>query len=83
MWSALLDAMTRTAGRRRATRLFARVPDNADAMIALRDAGYITYGREMLYVAPYHKTAHATLASNRCSGVSREVKHGRSTNSIP
>jgi len=57
MWSALLDAMTRTAGRRRATRLFARVPDNADAMIALRDAGYITYGREMLYVAPYHKTA--------------------------
>lgn len=57
MWSALLDAMTRLAGRRRATRLFARVPDNADAMIALRDAGYITYGREMLYVAPYHKTA--------------------------
>ncbi|MCA1725245.1 MAG: hypothetical protein LC748_13545, partial [Thermomicrobia bacterium] len=57
MWSALLDAATRTAGRRRATRLFARVPDSADAMIALRDAGYITYGREMLYVAPYHKTA--------------------------
>ncbi|MGI8855441.1 MAG: hypothetical protein ACR2JW_06805 [Thermomicrobiales bacterium] len=57
MWSALLDAITRTAGRRRATRLFARVPDNADAMIALRDAGYITYGRESLYVAPYHKTA--------------------------
>jgi len=57
MWSALLDTATRTAGRRRATRLFARVPDNADAMIALRDAGYITYGREMLYVAPYHKTA--------------------------
>ncbi len=56
-WSALLDAATRTAGRRRATRLFARVPDNADAMIALRDAGYIAYGREMLYVAPYHKTA--------------------------
>lgn len=56
MWSALLDAITRTAGRRRATRLFARVPDNADAMIALRDAGYITYGREMLYVMPYHKT---------------------------
>ena len=56
-WSALLDAATRTAGRRRATRLFARVADNADAMIALRDAGYITYGREMLYVAPYHKTA--------------------------
>lgn len=57
MWSALLDTITRTAGRRRATRLFARVPDNADAMIALRDAGYITYGRESLYVAPYHKTA--------------------------
>ncbi len=55
MWSALLDAVTRTAGRRRATRLFARVPDNADAMIALRDAGYMAYGREMLYVAPYHK----------------------------
>ncbi|MDQ6604867.1 MAG: hypothetical protein M3Z19_19270, partial [Chloroflexota bacterium] len=31
-WSALLDAATRVAGRRRATRLFARVPDNADAM---------------------------------------------------
>jgi len=59
MWSALLDAITRTAGRRRATRLFARVPDNADAMIALRDAGYITYGRESLYVAPYHKTARS------------------------
>ncbi|MDQ6907573.1 MAG: hypothetical protein M3176_12150 [Chloroflexota bacterium] len=59
-WSALLDAATRVAGRRRATRLFARVPDNADAMIALRDAGYITYGREMLYVAPYHKTARQT-----------------------
>ena len=58
MWSALLDAVTRTAGRRRATRLFARVPDSADAMIALRDAGYIVYGREMLYVAPYHKAAH-------------------------
>jgi hypothetical protein len=57
MWSALLDAATRTAGRRRATRLFARVPDSADALIALRDAGYITYGREMLYVAPYHKAA--------------------------
>jgi hypothetical protein len=57
MWSALLDAITRTAGRRQATRLFARVPDNADAMIALRDAGYIAYGRESLYVAPYHKTA--------------------------
>lgn len=57
MWAALLDAVTRTAGRRGATRLFARAPDNADAMIALRDAGYITYGREMLYVAPYHKTA--------------------------
>jgi len=58
MWAALLDAATRTAGRRRATRLFARVPDSADALIALRDAGYITYGRETLYVAPYHKTAH-------------------------
>jgi hypothetical protein len=57
MWAALLDAVTRTAGRRRATRLFARVPDSADAMIALRDAGYIAYGREMLYVAPYHKAA--------------------------
>ncbi|MHB8645814.1 MAG: hypothetical protein ACYDAR_08515 [Thermomicrobiales bacterium] len=56
MWSSLLDAVTRTAGRRRATRLFARVPDNADAMIALRDAGYITYGSETLYVAPYHKS---------------------------
>lgn len=56
-WAALLDAVTRTAGRRRATRLFARVPDNADAMIALRNAGYIAYGRETLYVAPYHKTA--------------------------
>jgi hypothetical protein len=59
MWSALLDAITRTAGRRRATRLFARVPDNADAMIALRDAGYMTYGKEMLYVAPYHKAARS------------------------
>jgi len=56
MWSGLLDTVTRTAGRRRATRLFARVPDNADAMIALRGAGYIVYGREMLYVAPFHKT---------------------------
>ncbi|MCA1726012.1 MAG: hypothetical protein LC748_17535, partial [Thermomicrobia bacterium] len=28
------------------------------AMIALRDAGYIAYGRESLYVAPYHKAAH-------------------------
>ena len=83
MWSALLDAMTRTAGRRRATRLFARVPDNADAMIALRDAGYITYGREMLYVAPYHKTRAARgRASNRRSAASKEAKHGRSTNSI-
>ena len=60
MWSALLDAITRTAGRRRATRLFARVPDNADAMIALRDAGYITYGRENLHVAPYHKVDRNT-----------------------
>jgi transposase len=57
MWAALLDTVTRTAGRRRATRLFARAPENADAMIALRDAGYIAYGREMLYVAPYHKAA--------------------------
>lgn len=60
MWSALLDALTRQAGRRRATRLFARVPDNAEAMIALRDAGYMTYGRETLYVGPYHKGPRAT-----------------------
>lgn len=59
MWAALLDALTRQAGRRRATRLFARVPDNADAMIALRDAGYMTYGRETLYVGPYHKEPRA------------------------
>ncbi|MCA1725120.1 MAG: hypothetical protein LC748_12900 [Thermomicrobia bacterium] len=62
MWAALLDAATRTAGRKRATRLFARVPDSADALIALRDAGYITYGREMLYVAPYHKTVRQVSA---------------------
>jgi hypothetical protein len=61
-WSALLDALTRRAGERRATRLFARVADNADAIIALRDAGYMTYGRETLYVAPYHKEARSAPA---------------------
>lgn len=61
-WSALLDALTRRAGERRATRLFARVADNADAIIALRDAGYMTYGRETLYVAPYHKEARTAGA---------------------
>ncbi len=59
MWGTLLDAVTRVAGRRQATRLFARAPDNADAMIALRHAGYLAYGRETLYVAPYHKTVRA------------------------
>lgn len=56
MWGTLLDAVTRAAGKRRATRLFARVQEHADAMIALRAAGYMPYGSEMLFVAPYHRT---------------------------
>jgi len=72
MWSALLDAVTRTAGRRQATRLFARVPDNADAMIALRASGYMAYGREMLYVTSFHKTKpdadHSDAPLRRQSG---------------
>ncbi len=56
MWAALLDAVTRVAGKRRATRLFARVPESADALLALRAAGYMPYGGEMLFVAPYHRT---------------------------
>ena len=56
MWGALLDAVARVAGKRRATRLFARVPESADALLALRMAGYMPYGNEMLFVAPYHRT---------------------------
>lgn len=55
MWAALLDAVARAAGKRQATRLFARVPESADALLALRAAGYIPYGAEMLFVAPYHR----------------------------
>lgn len=50
LWTALLDYTTAAAGRRGVQRLYAKLPDGAEAGDAFHAAGYAQYGEETVYL---------------------------------
>jgi hypothetical protein len=52
-WALLLTSAAVVAGRRRVTRLLARVPEDAAEAACFRQAGYQPYGHEVLYARPF------------------------------
>lgn len=50
LWTALLDYATAAAGRRGVQRLYAKLPDGAEAGDAFHAAGYARYGEETVYL---------------------------------
>lgn len=58
LWTALLDYTTTAASRRGVQRLFARLPVGSEAAAAFRDAGYVRYGEETIYLLHGHRAVH-------------------------
>lgn len=71
-WLLLLNYAAVAAGRRRVTRLLAKVPETVVDLVCFRRAGYTPYARELIYTKVYSEEDH-------CAGAGPELRPQRAS----